>query len=313
MKHTNRLLPLPFLAAALSMVASCAQAAPFTVDTGGVFYAPRPESYAIQPVYFLGGQSALDFSVGDYDGTDLNQLGGLVGALNVMGLAILPLGEPGVVLPLESLAIDPVFGDVYRVGARVSTQVGSVSLIPDGSQALVGSVGTEGGFALRGSTIRGVLTGGEARIENLRIDLPNKVVVADLSGTRFATGSVAAVSYDMPGTVLWNIASITGPATFSAAGFPPSPLSGPQPEPVLVTANNVASGLSITVAGYAFFTGALGMQAAGVSTLQSVTDYGTIKFSTSYANSIPEPSTWLMFGVGLAGISLVRRKTLAHA
>jgi hypothetical protein len=265
-------------------------------------------------VYFLGGQSSLDFSVGDYDGTDLNQLGGLIGALNVMRLSILPIGDPGVVQSHESLVTDPLFGDIYRVAAGVSTQVDSVSLIPVDSQAYVGRVGTQGGFALTGAPIRGLLTGGEARIENLRIDLPNKVVLADLSGTRSAVGSVAAVNYDMPDTVLWNIASITGPTTFSAAGFPPIPLSGPQPAPVLVTANNVATGLSITYAGFNFLTGALGMQTTGISALSSVTDYGAIKFSTQYASSIPEPSHWALVGVGVGlwGAAAARRGSIKN-
>ncbi len=121
------------------------------------------------------------------------------------------------------------------------------------------SVSAAGGFQLTGSYANGILTGGTAKIENMRFDLANKRIYADLSGTRSAFRTGAAVDFNLPDTVLWNVADVTGPNAFnSAALFAVNPVQALQAAGYSVTKNSdhldiqgqyTLSGLSITEQG----------------------------------------------------------------
>src|SRR5690606_21421110 len=81
-----------------------------------------------------------------------------------------------------------------------------------------------GGAVQVGTRISGTLTGGTASVTNLRFDLANKLVYADLAGTKAAVGTNPAVSYDLPNTALWTIDNISGPTT-----IPPEALLAADP------------------------------------------------------------------------------------
>jgi hypothetical protein len=149
-------------------------------------------------------------------------------------------------------------------------------------------------------------------------------VYADLVGTKSAVGTVAAVNYNLPGTALWNIGSISGPTV-----IPPAALLAANPATAMTAAGfsnvtkktdargvyyeadsfNTISGLSVTTAGFNFFSGSLGLLSTGVNALKAVADYGTVTSQLHFSvREVPEPSTYALMGLGLVGISLVARR-----
>lgn len=298
MKFTlNRLVAAVAIAAA-----GHASAAPVDVPVGSTVHLGGPS------ISLVSGSGVLAYSTGsDFDGTP-NTLGGLIGALNVGKIKVQGKGN---VFINEEYVVDEV-GQQVRTGTTARATV--TNLLIDDSTGQFLTVTSTGGADHLGSRIAGVLTGGIATVTNLRFDLVNKLVFADLSGTKSAIGSNAAVNYNLPNTALWTIGSVSGPTALDpsvlaltgqalidgmiADGFTVDQTGG---VPVF-TANNVISGLKVTETGFNFFRNSLGLLSTGSNALNAVnTDpegWGTVTSSIVFA-PVPEPSSYAMLGVGL--------------
>lgn len=293
------------VAAAAIACVGYANAAAVTVGAGG------SGNLAGTEVFFNGGEGTLGFSAGsDFDGVDVNTIGGLIGALNVGKVTVTGVG--GAVV--EEDFITDEFGEDVRVGSRATAQVVGVTVDDVTGQVL--SVASTGGAEQLGTRISGTLTGGTASVTNLRFDLANMVVVADLVGTKAAVGTNPAVNYNLPGTTLWNIGAISGPTSidpaalaltgqaridaFVAQGYT---YGGVVDGKDIFTANNVISGLTVTPTGFDFFKNSLGLLSTGVGALNAVNDdpqgWGSVNSTLTFAVAVPEPSTYAMLGVGL--------------
>jgi hypothetical protein len=303
------------LAASLAFIGST-HAATVTATAG------NPVALGGTDLSFVQGSGTLSFSAGSgFDGKDPNTLGGLIGALNVGKVVITGVG--GATVAEDGLTVD---GEFTRTSSAASAQVVGVTIDPATGKVL--SVASTGGANQLGTRISGTLTGGTATVTNLTFDLANKRVVADLSGTKAAVGTTAAVNFSLPGTTLWTIDSITGPTTIPVAS-----LSSPSVVNDLVAAGftfdglsngkynfsavNVISGLKVTTEGFAFFKNSLGLLSTGQNALNAVnTDvqgWGSVNSKLSFSiSAVPEPSTYLLslIGVGmLVGTKLARRRS----
>lgn len=312
------------MAAALAATGA-SQAAPVTGLIGQNIVISDPAGSGRQTQFTISsGSGALSFSSGSgFDGLDPNTLGGLIGALNVGKVSVNGVGGATVA---EDFITDE-FGDNIRIGSTANASVISVTLDNQTGQML--SVGSTGGAVQVGTRISGTLTGGTASVTNLRFDLVNQVIYADLAGTKAAVGTAAAVSYLMPDTALWTFSSITGPTV-----IPPSALLGSDAAGALeaagfsvssdpggldFSATNVISGLKVTTAGFDFFKNSLGLLSTGVNALDAVNDdpqgWGSVTSTLNFRMGVltppppplPEPGTYAMMGMGLLAVGLALR------
>gem|GEM_PF-814426 len=308
--------------ASAMIVAGAANAAEVTGQVGqGVTITSGGKTATLT---LLSGSGALSFSNGGWKvGDDPNAISGLIGALNVGKVVVSGVG--GVTTQTDYYT-DPVFGDEYRYSSIATAAVSSLTADDVTGQVL--AVQSTGGAVQTGTRISGVLTGGSASVTNLKFDLANKVVIADLTGTKAAVGTTAAVNYNLGTTTLWNIANVSGPTV-----LPPAALTGNNVVADLTAAGfinvvqksdaqgiyyegeslNLISGLSITTAGFDFFKNSLGLAGAGITALQGVDDYGTVtstlKFSVREVTpAVPEPSTYAMMAIGLVGLGFAARR-----
>jgi hypothetical protein len=309
----TRLGTLAFAAATAWCSPGAALAKPVDVALGvSASWADPNGSGRQAEVQFAGGQAAVTFGSGQFDQQDVNTVGGAVGAFNVMNLR---LGSIGGVQPVEGYFPWAGYDESYRGTAGV-VGISASSVSVDDLTGEILSVGTTGGFTLTGSRIPGTLTGGEARIENLRFDLANRRVLADLSGTRDAVGSDAAVHFDLPGAVLWSVTSVSGPAFFApsailssnpafslaASGFEYMPGSATATGlmPPTASATNTFAGLALTPEAYGFLVDSLGLLSTGKSALRAGNEFGVVQTKVSFALGVPEPETHALMGLGLA-------------
>lgn len=167
--------------------------------------------------------------------------------------------------------------------------------VPNSAAALA-SIALSGGFTWSGPAIKGVTSGGSWSVSDLKVDLQSQVITADIQGASVALNDVA----------LFTIGQTSVVGAFSAPTF--VGWAGSQAEYTF-------SQLAMTDVGYQSLMAVFGSGSILASELRSRQDegnFGSLSVRVNYA-AVPEASTWLMFGLGLAGISLARRKIMARA
>ncbi|MFY9479431.1 MAG: PEP-CTERM sorting domain-containing protein [Pseudomonadota bacterium] len=261
---------------AAAAIASIGVASAATTPVGGSVVL-NGNSYTL-----AGGTGTLSFS------------SSLITALNVGKVAVTGV-EPATVT--EVLTPRPPFGST-RTGVSAAAPITSVTTTATGA---VTTVATAGGATMTANVLEGVSLGGSLSVTNLSVDLTNQRIYASITGDfrGAAAGEAAPYGSSVITTkdnfYLWNFASITGPTTLTGAGS---------------YANSI-SGLTITQDGFNHFVSALRLVDLGVSTLRNVTDYGTIASTinvTGGTPAVPEPSTYALMGLGLAGIAVAARR-----
>jgi hypothetical protein len=239
-------------------MAPAASAAPVTVPVGvsGVIVDAAGSGRSAQ-VVFNGGASNLKFSVGaEFDGVDDASLGGAVAAFNVANLKVTSGGVGTTVVETSAVGWG---GDPFRSGTTVSNNLASASI--DTVTGAVSMLSVAGSLNLSGTRIGGVLNGGSATVSNIRFDLANKQVLADLDGVSEAVGTVAPTAYSMHDTALWTFASATG-----ATALPPSALFLTDPVTglrqsgytILTDTSTISQLIGYTPGGYVGYVGCSG-------------------------------------------------------
>jgi len=243
----------------------------------------------------LGGEGTLNFS------------NVLLTALNLASVKLSAV-EPATVAYNTSTTST---GIVRYVNGSVSAKapVTSITGSFDGTTVNVVGVQTSGGSLQTVSTSQATLGPGSLSISNLRVDLSHYNaattasidIYADLSG---GNGFASVSNYR-----LWTADTLTGPTTFTVTG-----------EPQLFSATNTLSGIFLANSADIdnIFVKALNLNNTGRSginsvnnrTLSNVDGFGKITSTisvTAKANTptVPEPGTYALMGLGLAGIAAV--------
>lgn len=183
--------------------------------------------------------------------------------------------------------------DGFYTNISVSAPISS--LVLDTNTFDVTNVNTKGGLTLTAPVVKSVSSGGSLTVTDLKVDLTSKTIYATLIGGN-GVGTLSNFA-------LWNYSTLVGPTTFTKAGDYIDDISG----------------LSLTAAGTTAFTQSLGLLSLGKAALSGITDYGTIHSaihtvidpSSLVTPAIPEPSTYALMGLGVAGIALARRRKAA--
>jgi len=164
------------------------------------------------------------------------------------------------------------------------------------SNALLG-MGSVGGVTLTAPTLKSVSSGGQVTVTDLNADLSTKTIYATVIGGN-GLGTLAHLA-------LWRFSGITGNTSVQDTDI-----------------WNTVTGLSLTPEGFNAFSQSLGLLNLGKSALMGVTDFGTITVVTNhmlmdgdnltpppwYVGQVPEPSSYALMGLGLVGLTLVKRR-----
>ncbi len=238
----------------------------------------------------------------------LNFSSTLITALNLAQVNVAAVA-PATVAPTTSTTST---GIVRYTSVSAAAPVTSLTSTFDGATLNVTTVGTAGG-ALQTTAKNSATNGpGQLSISNLQVDLTSKIIYADVVGnstasaTGFTYGSVNLSHY-----ALWSFDSISGPTSFGINGSTTS-----------VGGQNTINGLFLVNAADVdnIFVKTLGLNNTGRSGITSVNTrsasntagFGSIlsNISASVApvSSVPEPSTYVLMGLGLVGLGLARRR-----
>ena len=312
------------LVVASMMAAGIANAATVTANAGSPIYVKDPAGSGRTAEITLLGTSGgkLTFSNVDegvtYNPADSNSIGGLISALNAGQITM--VGTPG------TTYVEGLSNDLTRASASAAGKVTAVTANDQTGQIL--TVATPAGAIQTAGVKTGISSGGTASVGNLRIDLTNNTVYADLVGTNLATQTKAATTVTLLGQALWTFASITGPTSIK-----PSSLLAADPVAAMTldgytnvqkftdargdyytgTAVNAITGLTLvggsTGTAFNFFADSLGLLKNGKSALAGVSDWGRLDSALNVqVREIPEPSTYALMGLGLVGLAAVARR-----
>jgi hypothetical protein len=203
----------------------------------------------------------------------------LTSALDVGKVSVSPFGA----------AVGNILKDSDGLYSQVSVSAPLTSLTIDTSTNQVLGAATTGGATQVAPVLKSVSSGGSLTVTDLNVDLANKRVYATLIG---GNGVGTLTNF-----YLWDIGSVTGSTAISGPG----------------TFSTTLSGLSITTSGFNKFSQSLGLLSLGKAALSGVTDFGTITSVIGTPPVIPEPNTYALMGLGLAGVAAAARRRAARA
>jgi PEP-CTERM motif len=300
----------------------------------------------------LSGSGVLSFSNGGILDTGLlpsgakpAAVGGLVGALNTGKVVLTSVDGAAITEKNVTLSSTRAARGIVSIGAAVT------SLSVNGNTGAIGLVSATGGATQTAPYIEGTLDGGQMTVNNLKIDLTNKLVYADMTYKALQLDGTYGPVVSNPGVALWNIGSISGPtllapmAVIKAADGDFSELLALGYQQVSVTprldgspaiwsnqyvakASNVLSNLTVTREGFDIFAAGLGLapgsigydaldgvnsKAGGWGSMTSELIFQTTELaSIPPGSSLPEPSTYALMGLGLVGVALAARQRRLH-
>lgn len=177
--------------------------------------------------------------------------------------------------------------DVDGFYTEVSASAPITSVVVDSTTHNLLSIATAGGATQTSPVLKGISTGGSLTVGDLNVDLANKKVFATIIG---ANGVGTLSNF-----YLWDIINPVTTESFIAGTN---------------RTLSTISGLQITTAGFTAFSTALGLQSLGKGALATVSDFGTIT-TTMTVTPVPEPSTYALMALGMAGIGFVARRRRA--
>jgi hypothetical protein len=316
--------------ASMMAAAGVAGAASLTFNAGTILTVTDPagsgRNSSITLLSTSGG--ALKFSNADpgtpYDPSNSDTIGGLIGALNAADITV--GSTPGATYT-EGFADDGT--------RRSGIAAGPLSaVVVDNQTGRILSMSTSAGAIFTAPLKTGFATGGTASVSNLRVDLTNNTIYADLLGTNNATSARPATTLTLKDQALWTFENITGPtsinplsllaadpmAALAADGYTNiKKLTGDGGLHYTATGNNAITGLSLiggqTGTAFNFFVNSLGLLPSGKAALLGPPVWGRLDSSLQISfgdlralTVMPEPSTYALMGLGLVGLAAVARR-----
>lgn len=225
----------------------------------------------------------------------------VVGAFGIISAA---LGAAAPATP--NLTYDPDIGSL--TDAAVSAPIDHLVTNAAGVVTDVYSLGGLVMTATKNAANASATNGGTLTITNVHGDLVNKILYADVIGanTCSVTGTTSACGTGASATPAYTINANIPVFTFAS-------ISGSSTDTTILGAGNHTllnslTGLNATAQARAAMAGALALKGLGLSTLQNITNFGTLDTSISVQVSVPEPSTYALFGLGLVAAGFVARR-----
>ena len=192
-------------------MAGLANATTTTLPVGGnLFYFDALTRSGGTPVLLSGGTSTLTFSKGPfYDPADGVTVDGFASFLAATETSVRPK-DPATSVDQFSLTFHD--GTSQQVPGAVNSQIASLTVDP--STGMVSSVNLSGAFSLEAPFTRGITRGGVATVSNLRFDLDNKRVIANLDGVVAANGTLPSKSFSLQDAALFTFGALSGPTVY---------------------------------------------------------------------------------------------------